>query len=70
MPTIDYQSAIAILCVALAAAWSIRRMMKWASGEHNCETGCGKCGPARPDAPPPVVPLQTFKKKATDSQEK
>ncbi|HVJ84773.1 MAG TPA: FeoB-associated Cys-rich membrane protein [Caulifigura sp.] len=48
MPTIDWQTVIAIACVALAAAWWVRRAVRWASGDQSCGTGCGKCGTSTP----------------------
>jgi hypothetical protein len=57
MPDFDWQSVIAISCVALAAAWGIRRGFRWASGDPLCGTGCGKCGDSHQAAEPEVVQL-------------
>jgi hypothetical protein len=56
MPNLDWQSVIALACVAVAAAWGIRRGIRWASGDRSCGTGCGKCGSHQP-AGPEVVQL-------------
>ncbi len=50
MSSLDWQTVVAIGCVALAATWWLRRAMKWATGDGSCASGCGKCGT---DIPPP-----------------
>jgi hypothetical protein len=58
MPGLDWQTLIALVCVALAAAWWLRRGWKWASGDPACGTGCGKCGSGHLNADPEIVELR------------
>ncbi|WP_145033304.1 FeoB-associated Cys-rich membrane protein [Caulifigura coniformis] len=57
MSGLDWQTAVTLLCVVLAAAWWIRRAVRWASGDASCGSGCGKCGTPRSAREPELVQL-------------
>ncbi len=55
----DWQTPLALLCVALAALALLRPLWSRKSHGSGCSTGCGNC-PAQPEASqvsPPLVQL-------------
>jgi hypothetical protein len=51
----DWQTLIALACLALAAGWWLRRACRWASNtKAGCASGCGHCAAPKADNAPMV----------------
>ena len=58
MPTWDWQTAIALACVAVAGAFMARRGWRYLHPvEGACGSGCGGCGSSKSTSAGEVVPL-------------
>ncbi len=74
MPNLDWQLIVALLAVAAAAAFLIRRALRLLRSSRESGRACGSCGgcptdsPSSAAAPSSFVPLESLTRRSDDEK--